>query len=300
MERLAALQILVKVIDTGSFSAAGRQLNLGQPSVSKAVAQLERRLGVPLILRSSRKLTPTEAGREFYRHAKRAIEEAVEAEAAARGAGGSLAGVLKFAAPPTFARLHIVPHLPEFLGQHPALRIDAVLDDRRTHLIEEGIDVAFRVGTPEDSSVVARRIGRSRSLVVGSPRYFMRAGRPGQPRDLTQHRALVYCGTRLFNSWTFRKGTRKEAVSLTDVFRATSIEALREAALAGLGLFITTEWVVHTALRAGALETALDDWTLPAFDMHAVFPGGRRTSAKARAFTRFIESQLRASGFNPP
>lgn len=297
MQRLAAMQALVTVIDTGSFSAAARQLKVGQPSVSKAVAQLERRLGVPLLLRSSRKLMPTEAGRAFYVHAKRAIEEADEAEASARGANGSLSGTLKFAAPPTFTRLHIIPHLGEFLAKHPSLRVDAVLDDRRTDLIEEGIDIAFRVGRPDDSSLVARKIGSSPILVLGSRSYFEKHPRPVLPADLLHHRALVYSGSGDYSTWTFRKGGRAETISLVDVFRATSIEALREAVLAGLGIFITTQWIVHLALRDGQLQQVLSDWTLPPMDMHVVYPGGRRVNARAKAFTKFVESRLRVAGF---
>jgi DNA-binding transcriptional LysR family regulator len=149
MDRLAAMETFVLVVDTGSFSAAARRLNVGQPAVSKLIAQLEDRLGVKLLVRTTRGLTATEAGLNYYERARRSIEEADEAELAARGAARSLAGRLRIAAAVTFARIHVMPHLPEFLRQHPDLEIEVVLDDRNVDLVQEGIDVALRMGRLE-------------------------------------------------------------------------------------------------------------------------------------------------------
>src|SRR5215831_4340066 len=160
MDRLAAMEVLVRVVETGSFSGAARLLYVGQPAVSKTIAQLEQRLGVTLLLRSPRGLTPTEAGQNFYQRAKRAIEEADEAEQAARDAGNGLSGRLRFSSGVTFGRLHIIPRLPLFLAAHPELTVEAILDDRDVDLIEEGVDVGFRMGVLADSAMVARKIGR--------------------------------------------------------------------------------------------------------------------------------------------
>ena len=145
MNRLAAMEAFVRVIDTGSFSSAARQLRIGQPSISKAIAQLENRLGVRLLLRSTHGLTSTEAGQNFYEHARRSIEEADEADLEARGAGATLSGRLRICAAVTFARLHVVPHLARFLAENPALDVEVVLDDRNVDLIEASIDVAIRM-----------------------------------------------------------------------------------------------------------------------------------------------------------
>ena len=166
MDRLAAMEILVRVLETGSFSEAARQLHLGQPAVSKTIAQLEARLGAKLLLRSTRGLTATEAGENFYKRAKRAIEEADEADLAARGAGAGLSGRLRIGAAPTFASLHVVPHLPQFLAMHPDLDLEIVLDDRPIDLVEEGIDVSLRTGDLADSSLTARKIGQAPRLIV--------------------------------------------------------------------------------------------------------------------------------------
>src|SRR5713101_1704889 len=162
MDRLAAMEAFVRVVDAGSFSGAAKQLRVGQPAVSKTIAQLEERLGVRLLVRSTHGLTPTEAGRNFYERAKRSIEEAHEAELAARGAAATLSGRLRVSAPVTFARLHVIPRLPIFLAEHPALDVDVVLDDRDVDLIEAGIDVALRMGDLGDSALTARKIAQSR------------------------------------------------------------------------------------------------------------------------------------------
>src|ERR1700730_3643030 len=158
MDRLAAMEAFVLVVDTGSFSAAARRLNVGQPAISKLVAQVEERLGVKLLVRTTRGFVPTEAGLNFYERARRSIEEADEAELAARGAGASLTGKLCVSAAVTFARIHLMPRLPEFLAQHPDIEMEIVLDDRNIDLVREGIDIALRMGTLADSSLTARRI----------------------------------------------------------------------------------------------------------------------------------------------
>jgi DNA-binding transcriptional LysR family regulator len=164
MDRMAAMETFVRVVDAGSFSAAAKRLRLGQPAVSKTIAQLEERLGVRLLLRSTHGLTPTEAGRNFYERAKRSIDEADEAEFAARGAGTTLSGRLRICAAVTFARLHVIPRLPLFLAEHPALEVDVFLTDTNKDLVEAGIDVALRIGELADSSLTARKIGKAEGV----------------------------------------------------------------------------------------------------------------------------------------
>ena len=172
MDRLAAMETFVRVVDAGSFSGAAKLLRVGQPAVSKAVAQLEKRLGVRLLLRSSHGLKPTGAGRNFYQRAKRSIEEADEAEFAARGEGAALSGNLRVSGPVAFTCLHVIPRLPAFFAEHPQLDVELVLDDQNIDLVEAGIDVAFRMGGLGDSSLTARKIGQSPRRVVGLPAYF--------------------------------------------------------------------------------------------------------------------------------
>jgi DNA-binding transcriptional LysR family regulator len=290
MDRHLAMEAFVHVVDTGSFSSSARQMRVGQPAVSKSVAQLEKWLGVRLLLRSTRGLTPTEAGQSFYVRAKRALEEAEEAVLAARGAGAGLAGKLRIAASVCFGRLHIMRQLPRFLEKHPELDIDMLLDDRLINLVEEGVDVAFRSGALGNSTLVARKIGEARRLVVGTPSYFEKHGEPKSPSELMAHQTIVYKPGGGGTSWAFRQGSVETSVVVGGRVTVTAAEGLREAVLAHLGLAITSEWNFAPELKAGIVRPVLLDWHLPALELRAVFPTGRMASAKTREFVSFVES----------
>jgi len=298
VDRLAAMEAFVRVIDAGSFSGAAKQLRLGQPAVSKTIAQLEGWLGVRLLLRSTHRLTPTEAGRNFYDRAKRAIEEADEAELAARGAAATLSGRLRFCGPLTFTRLLVMPCLSIFLSEHPALDIDVVLEDRDLDLVAAGIDVALLIGRLADSAVTARKIGQCQRRVIGTPAYFEASGMPQTPADLLAHHAIVYEQRDGGASWSFRRGTSETTVAVSGRLRVSAGEGIREGVLAGLGFAIGSEWLFTPELKSGAVISVLEDWSLPAVDLWAVFPTGRQASAKARAFASFIESQMSITGFS--
>jgi DNA-binding transcriptional LysR family regulator len=296
MDRLAAMETFVRVVDTGSFSAAARILNIGQPAVSKTVAQLEARLGVRLLMRSTHGLSPTEAGQSFYDSAKRAIENADEADLAARGAGASLTGPLRISAAVTFARLHIVPHLPKFLAAHPGLTMDVILDDRVIDLVEEGVDVALRMGSLGDSSsLTARKLASAPHFVVGTPSYFARSGIPATPAELAAHDAVIYA--REGGTWHFRQGATEVSVSVSGPLRVSVAEGVRAAILADMGLAIASAWMFSPELASGAVQRVLTDWSLPSIDLWAVYPTGRMPSAKARAFAAFLEAELRRPPF---
>jgi DNA-binding transcriptional LysR family regulator len=293
MDRLAAMETFIRVVDTGSFSGAARHLRVGQPAISKTIAQLEERLGVKLLVRSTRRLTPTEAGQNFYERAKRAVAEADEADLAARAAGSGLSGRLRVCAAVTFARLHVVPKLPAFLAAHPDLEMEVVLDDRNIDLVQEGIDVALRMGSLPDSSLTARRIAQGRRIVVGTAAYFDKAGIPATPADLTAHAAVIYArdggGGEV---WNFRQGTAETAVTVRSRLRLTAAEGVRAAVLADGGIAIASEWMFAPELADGTVKAVLGDWELPPVDLWAVFPAGRVATTKMRAFVAFIEQAL--------
>jgi DNA-binding transcriptional LysR family regulator len=282
MDRMAAMEAFIRVVDAGSFSGAAKQLRIGQPAVSKTIAQLEDRVGVRLLLRSTHGLTTTEAGRNFYERAKRSIEEADEAELAARGVGATLSGRLRMCAPVTFARLHVIPRLPVFLAEHPALDLDVVLNDRNIDLIEAGIDVALRMGQLTDSWLTARKIGQSQRRVIGSPSYFEAMGVPQTPADLVRHQAVVYEQDAGGTAWTFRRGAAETSVTIDGRVRVSAAEGVREGVFAGLGLAIASEWMFAPELKSGAVRAVLEDWSLPPIDLWVAFPAGRRAGAKAR------------------
>jgi DNA-binding transcriptional LysR family regulator len=288
MDRLSSMETFVRVVETGSFSAAARRLRLGQPAVSKTIARLESRLGVKLLTRSTRGFSPTEAGQSFFERAKLAIDEADETDLAARGAGTSLTGRLRICAAVTFARIHLIPRLPEFLLMHPDLELEVVLDDRNIDLVHEGIDVALRMGALADSSLTARRIGRCNRLVVGTPSYFKRAGTPKVPGDLNGHQSVVYLPDQT-DAWSFRKGTSEMSVAVKSRLKVTAAEGVRAAVLAGIGLTIASEWMFSPELRNGDVRAVLPDWKLPTLDLWAVFSSGRIATAKARSFVSFFE-----------
>ncbi|MBV6751511.1 LysR family transcriptional regulator [Pseudomonas chlororaphis] len=292
MDRLAAMETFVYVVETGSFSAAGRRLNVGQPAVSKSIAQLEEHLGVRLLTRSTRGLSPTEAGTLFFERAKKVIEEANEAEFAARGAGSGLTGTLRISTTVTFSRLHILPYLGGFLDMHPLLDVDVLLDDRSVNLVEEGIDIALRMGNLSDSSLTARRIARCRRLVLATPGYFKRRGVPKSPADLAAHEAVIYSLGGGGTSWLFKKGTTEESVTLKGRVRVTAAEGIRTTVLSGYGLTVSSEWMFAPELASGEVVSVLQDWQLPEMDLWAIFPTGRMASAKARAFVAYVEQLM--------
>ncbi len=293
MDRLVAMETFVRIIEAGSFSGAATQLRVGQPAVSKTIAQLEDRLGVRLLLRSTHGLTPTEAGRNFYERAKRSIEEAEGAELAARGAAAALTGRLRISAPVTFARLQIVPRLPMFFAKYPALDVDLVLEDRGVNSIAEGIDVALWMGPFADSALIARKIAVCRRIVVGAPAYFDVMGAPRNPTDLVAHQIVIYDQPPGGQTWTFRQGSAEVSVTVNGRVRVSAAEGVREAVFAGLGLSIGgSEWMFTPELKSGSVKIVLEDWSLPPGELWAVFSTGRQASAEARAFATFMKNQL--------
>jgi len=292
MHLLSAMEAFVYVVETGSFSAAARRLRVGQPAVSKTIAQLEAELGVHLLLRSTHGLTPTESGQNFYEHARRTLEAAEEAVLAAQGPRVALSGRLRVSGPVTFVRLHVMPHVPDFLAAHPALDIDLFLEDRNIDLIETGVDVALRMGVQTDSALTARRLGHNPRLVMGTPDYFARAGEPQSPQELERHQAVIYDLRGGGSNWTFRQGTQEVPVSVRGRLRSTGMEAVREAVLSGIGLGIMSEWMFRRELASGQIVSVLQEWSLPPIDLWAVSPSGRAASAKTRAFVAFVEERV--------
>ena len=306
------METLVAVIEAGSFSAAARLLDIGQPSISKSVAQLEEQLGVRLLVRSTRGLSPTEAGRNFYEHAKRATMQRVH-----EGAVGDVVALhctyyagqlwhvprregmsdmewhLRVTAAVTFARLHIIPNLSGFLAKHPQLTIDVLLEDGNIDLLEHGVDVALRMGTLRDSAMTARKIAQSRRVVVGTPRYFATAGEPAVPADLAAHQAIVYDREGGGTTWAFQRDGAEVSVEVSGRLRVTAAEGVRAAVLSDLGVAIASEWMFAPELESGEVKPVLTDWTLAPIDLWALFPTGRMASAKVRAFVSFVETTLR-------
>ena len=290
MDRLREMELFVRVVETGSFSAAARDLKVGQPGISKTIAGLEERLGVRLLVRSTRQLSPTEAGTAFYERSLRAIAEANEADAAAQGAGAGLEGRLRICSPVTFARLHLVPKLGAFLDAHPKVRLELVMDDRVIDLVAENIDAAFRLGALTDSSLRARKLAQADRLVVAAPGYLAKRGTPSSPTDLLEHDGVIYGQSSGGQEWAFRRGTSETSIRLRARLTLSAAEGVREAVLAGQGFAITSRWMFAPELASGVVVPILQDWILPPMELWVIYPSGRLTSTKARAFVKWFEA----------
>ncbi len=293
MDRLNAMQAFVAAVETGSFAAAARRAKLGASAVSHAIAGLERHVGVALLARTSRGLAPTEAGQQYYERACRVLDEADEAEQAARGVGGGLTGTLRVSASPAVASLHVVPVLEAFLDEHPDLGVELRLDDRHAEPSGAHVDVALRIGHgAADGAAAARKIGERARRVIGSNAYFRRAGMPATPEELAHHQVVVGDGRAGGAVWRFRRHGTEVSVETSGRLRVCEAEGVRAATLAGLGLAIASEWLFDDALRDGRVCTVLEQWTLPPVELWAVFPAGPLAPARARAFVAFVEATL--------
>src|SRR5215469_16760613 len=272
MDRLREMEMFVGVVKAGSFSSAARDFNIGQPAISKTIATLEERLGVRLLVRSTRKLSPTEAGMAFYERALRAIAEVSEAEAAVQGVGSALEGKLRVYAPVTFSRIHLVPRLGEFLNRHPKLQLELVMDDRSVDEVAENIDVAFRMGTLTDSALVGRRLAQNPRNVFASPAYLARKVVPDSPADLRTHDAVIYRHSSGGDEWSFRRGASEVTVQFRRRLTLSAAEGVRAAVIAGQGFAVASRWMFAPEIQSGQVVSLLDEWTLPPIDLWVIYP----------------------------
>lgn len=291
-DSLDALRLFVRVARTASFSRAGRELGLSQPSVSRIIAALERKVGVPLLTRTTRALTLTEAGADYLARIEPILAALEEADHAARGTG-ELRGILRVGLSSSFAVREVIPRLPPFLERHPALRIELATADGRQDLVSEGVDVALRFGPLDDSTATARRIARSERLLVASAAYLARAGTPAVPADLASHALIGGPISTAAEPWTFEKDGRSISLRVTARIAANINEAAVAAAVAGLGIVSTGHWGCRSELAAGTLLRVLPDWRMGESEVHAVFAAGRGAKPAARAFADHLAASFR-------
>jgi len=293
VDRIAAMKVFVRVVETGSFSAIARENATTQSSVSKQVAALEAHLGAKLLSRSTRALSLTEQGEVFFPEARRLVSDFESAQGRLRSGQARLTGWLRVAASVGYGRRILMPRVQSFLDSHPAVRIDLRLSDGFTDLVEQGIDVAVRLGDLPDSSLVARKIGVSRRVLVAHPAYFARLPGGGpkleHPRDLTAHNCVVYTEVATQNVWEFigRNGDA-EHIRVAGNLQTNSSEAIRAAALSGLGVCHAPNWLLSDELASGAVTTLLPEWRARPIPIHAVYPAHRRHVAKIEAFISHI------------
>jgi DNA-binding transcriptional LysR family regulator len=290
-DRLFALRLFARIARSGSFSRAAREIGISQPSASRIAAELEQDVGVPLLVRTTRGLTLTDAGAEYLARIEPLLAALDEADHAARGTG-ELRGSLRVATSVGFGMREVIPRLAPFVQRHPALHIDLLMSDQRANLVAEGVDLALRWGELPDSSAIARSLGTSPRLLAAAPAYLARAGLPETPESLGNHEVIISPLGVGLSWWTFEQDGRTVSVRVQGRLTTSVNQAAVAAAVAGLGILSIGLWNCRAELASGELVQVLPDWHLKPIELHAVFAAGRAAKPAARAFADYLASVL--------
>jgi DNA-binding transcriptional LysR family regulator len=293
MDQLAAIEAFVRVAESGSFSKAAERLKSSKSAVSRQVSALEAELGARLLHRTTRALTLTEAGRSYFDQASRILAELAEANASVGELQAAPRGRLRVSAPMSFGILHLAPAIPEFLERYPDVELDLIMNDRFVELVDEGFDMAIRIGKLGDSSLVARKLAPDRRTVCAAPAYLEKRGIPASPDDLKAHECLCYSNVGMAQEWRFvRPDGRPWPVEVRGRLHANNGDALRAAALRGFGLAVLPRFLVGRDFHSGALVSLLDEFLPRDAAVHAVYPHARHLSPKVRAFVDFLAERF--------
>jgi DNA-binding transcriptional LysR family regulator len=293
MRRFDELEAFVTVVETGSFTAAADRLGAAKSAISRRVSALEDRLGVQLLRRTTRRLNLTDTGRSFYEHSARILADLDEAEAAVLQEHGELRGTLKVALPLSFGVRHMAGPIAEFAALHPRVHFDLDLNDRRIDLLEEGVDLALRIGRLRDSTLIARRLFDARTVVCAAPAYLQEHGEPETPDDLRTHDCLVYGNLAEPGRWVYTDadGARGQ-VDVNVTMTASSGDFLSEAAVLGRGIVIQPTFIAGSRIASGELVAILQDYEWPVTPAYAVYPPTRHLSYRVRAFIDFLAGKF--------
>ncbi|MDR0782021.1 MAG: LysR family transcriptional regulator [Pseudomonadales bacterium] len=290
---LEAWAIFAKVVETGSFARAATALSLSQATVSKAITRLEARTQMMLLHRTSRRMSLTASGQAALERASRILEEGIAVEAEAAEQSSTLRGLIRVSAPMSFGIARLAPLLPDFMQAHREVALDVQFNDAQVDLVAERFDLALRIAKLDDSSLLARRLCGVRILLVGSPAYFERYGRPQHPRDLAQHQALHYAYSRSGMAWRFQHAQQGEFTQIMQAHLHTNnADGLMPALLAGLGVALQPEFLVWQDLQSGALTSAMDDWQVEPIALYIVTPPGRSRPARVQALIAYLTDKL--------
>lgn len=285
---LNAMAVFAKVVETGGFTSAAAELRISKSAVSKQVALLEDKLQARLLNRTTRRLSVTEVGREFYIHCERMVAEAEQAEQVVQQLQDQPRGTLRVNLPMSFGLDHVFPALPDFMARYPDLKIDADLDDRVIDMVAEGYDLAIRIAKLPDSTLIAKKLAPFRLAVCATPEYWQQHGRPEHPKDLTRHNCLLYKYLIHGNEWRFNGAKGPFGIRINGTMKANSGSALTYIALGGLGVYMAPTFMVGEHLKSGRLEAVLNDWVDPELAIYAVYPQTRHLTAKVRVFIDFL------------
>ncbi|RVT84762.1 LysR family transcriptional regulator [Inhella crocodyli] len=293
MDRLHQIKAFVAVADALSFAGAARRLGLSPPAVTRAVNELEAHLAVRLLTRTTRVVRLTEAGRRYAEDCKRILADWAEADESVSGLHGTPQGSLIVTAPALFGARHVTPVVTQYLDRYPQVQVACWFLDRVVNLVEEGVDVAVRIGELPDSSLQAVRVGQVRRVVVGAPSYLTARGRPERPEDLARHTLVAASGVSPQPQWRFERDGEVQTVALQPRLTTTSNDAALSAAVGGFGLTRLLSYQVQDAVTQGRLEPVLTAFEPPPLPVHVVHREGRHASLKARAFIDLAVSLLR-------
>ena len=294
MDKLQCMKVFVKVVELGGFAGAARALRMSPPAVTRAIAMLEEGIGARLLQRTTRSVKPTEAGARYLEDCRRILLEVDEADAGAAGAHGTPSGTLTVTASTRFGTMHVLPILTQYLDRYPAMTGQALFVDRNTNLVEEGIDVAVRIGHLPSSGYHAIKVGSVRRVVCASPAYLAASGRPQHPSDLGQHNIIASVGTWSSLEWRFGLDHQISIQVRPRLFCNTN-EAAIDAALQGWGVSRVLSYQVAADIQSGRLEVVLAQFEEPALPVHVVHAEGRRVTAKSRAFIDLAVERLRSN-----
>ena len=292
MDNLSGMAVFAQVVEARSFTGAARRLGMSKAAVSKQVSRLEERLGARLLNRTTRRLSLTEVGAAFYERCARIVAEAEEAELAVTRLNEKPRGTLRVDVPVDFGIQYLAPLLPPFMLANPELKVDMSFNDRFVDLVDEGHDLAVRIGQLPDSSLIARKLAESGSVICAAPEYWNRHGRPSHPSELANHNCFAYSYLATGNEWRLRGPEGDVAVRVSGSLTANNGGMLRQAAVAALGVVATPVFMACDDLRAGRLEPVLRDYEPPTRGIHAVYPHNRHLSAKVRAFVDYLAEAL--------
>jgi DNA-binding transcriptional LysR family regulator len=294
VDQFAAMATFVRVVDAGSLSAAARSLPSSLTSVSRQISALELHFGTPLLVRTTRQLALTDDGRALYERAKSILAELRDVEAMLSRGRNAPSGRIRVSAPTLMGRLLVAPLLPEFLRLYPAMTVDLLLVDRTVDMVDEDIQLAFRVGHLPDSQIVARKIADLRMIHCAAPVYLERRGIPNLPSDLSRHDCLVFSDAPGSAEWRFRESAKSERkIRITGRLWVNSLDALVSAAKGGAGIVRVPSWQVEPDIAAGSLQRILIDFEPPPTSLNLLFQPSRLASAKARAFVDFVLERWR-------
>jgi len=290
MDRVQALQLFTRVVDLGSFSKAATELGIGQPAATKQIARMERDLGARLLHRSTHGVTTTEVGKLYYEKCKLIVHHDEEARSVAALMQSQVQGALRISTSIAFGRRVLTPMVMGFMQSHPRIRVDLCFDDRYVNLVEQGVDVAIRMGRLADSSLGATYLGVSPWITVASPEYLAQHGVPRKPGELKSHDALVYSTAQGDAIWHFT-GARDKALAIpvNGRLRSNNLSALLNAARTGFGVAVLPYYVAAESLRSGDIVSILDDWRIPSQEMHAVYPSPRMVPAKVEELIAWLK-----------